>query len=33
VENDSNLDPLRDHPRFKALMKQLDDALGSPGLN
>jgi len=27
VEKDSDLDPLRDHPRFKVLMKQPEDAL------
>jgi len=30
VVNDTNLDSLRDHPRFKALMEQLEDALPSP---
>jgi adenylate cyclase len=25
-ENDNNLDPLREHPRFRALMERLDRA-------
>jgi adenylate cyclase len=27
IEYDSDLDPLRDHPRFKALLEQFDQAI------